>query len=162
VERTIQSTVIVIVTSILSAASTAYMHAQQKAAPSAAGEACSFLTKQDATAALGEAVTGPRATAGASLAGASACEYSGSGIHHVQLNVMPLTPDMASMYKALCARKTKDGLTGLGDVSCWYNEKHEELQVLKGVTFFSIELRKGGDPTEAIKGVAKKVYERVK
>jgi hypothetical protein len=34
--------------------------------------------------------------------------------------------------------------------------------VLKGMTFFSIELRRSGDPTEAIKAVARKVYERVK
>jgi len=66
------------------------------------------------------------------------------------------------VYKAKCAQKSKDGLTGLGDVTCWYNDKHGELQVLKGNTFFSIELRKSGDPTEAIKAVARKVYERMK
>ncbi len=65
------------------------------------------------------------------------------------------------MYAALCAQKTKDGLAGLGPVACWYNEKHGELQVLKGTTFFSIELRRSGDPTEAIKGVAKNVYGRL-
>ena len=160
--RATQSTVIAIVTTILSAASPAYTHAQQKAAPSAARQACSLLTKEAATTALGEAVTGPRATAGPSMGGTSACEYSGSGIHKVNLNVMHLTPDMAAMYKALCAQKTKDGLTGLGDVACWYNEKHEELQVLKGGTFFSVELHKSGNPTEAIKGVAKKVYDQLK
>jgi hypothetical protein len=162
VPRAIQSIVIVIVTTMLSAASTASTHAQQKPAASGAGEACSLLSQQDAATALGEAVTGPRATAGPSMGGTSACEYSGSGIHKVNLNVMHLTPDMAAMYKALCGQKTKDGLTGLGDVACWYNEKHEELQVLKAGTFFSIELRKSGNPTEAIKGVAKKVYDRVK
>jgi hypothetical protein len=68
-----------------------------------------------------------------------------------------------SMYKAMSAQKDKDGLTGLGDVSCWYDDKHGELQVVKGTTtFFSIELRRSGDPTEAIKGLARKVYERVK
>jgi hypothetical protein len=30
------------------------------------------------------------------------------------------------------------------------------------LTFFSIELRKSGDPTEAIKAVARKVYDRLK
>jgi hypothetical protein len=162
VPRAIQSTVIVIVTTILSAASTASTHAQQKPAASGAGEACSLLSKEIAATALGEAVTGPRATAGASLGGTSACEYSGSGIHRVHLNVMHLTLDMAAMYKAMCAQKTKDGLTGLGDVACWYNEKHEELQVLKGGTFFSVELRTSGNPTEAITGVARKVNAQVK
>ena len=92
----------------------------------------------------------------------SSCDYEGSGIHHVQLNVMPLDTATAAVYKAMCAKKTRDGLTGLGDVTCWYNDKHGELQVLKGLTMFSIEMQKGGDPTEAIKGVAQKVYDRIK
>jgi hypothetical protein len=135
---------------------------QSKAAPTGGGEACSLLTKEDATTALGEAVKGPQASSGRSMQGASSCEYAGSGIHVVHLNVMHLAPDMAAMYKSLCAAKGKEGLTGLGDVTCWYNAKHEELQVLKGTTFYSIELRKSGDPTEAIKSVAKNVYGRVK
>ena len=77
----------------------------------------------------------------------------GSGLHRIHLNVIPLTAASAGMYKSLCAQKKKDGLTGLGDTTCWYNDKHEELQVLKGTTFFSIELRRSGDPTEPIKAV---------
>jgi hypothetical protein len=146
------------------AASAAQRGAPPQSSPSTAGtgEACSLLTMRDASAALGEPVQGPHSTAGRSLGDTTACEYVGSGLHKVQLNVMHLTPDMASMYKSLCAQKGKQGLTGLGDVTCWYNDKHEELQVLKGTTFVSIELRKSGDPTEAIKGVAKKVYDRLK
>ena len=124
--------------------------------------ACSYLTKEDAAAALGEAITkGPMATS-MGKGQPSSCDYEGSGLHHVQLNVMPFDAATAAMYKAMCAKKTKEGLTGLGDVACWYNDKHGELQVLKGLTMFSVELRKGGDPTEAIKGAARKVYERVK
>ena len=62
----------------------------------------------------------------------------------------------------MCAQKSKEGLTGLGDTTCWYNDKHEELQVMKGLTFFSIELRRSGDPTDAIKTLARKIYDRVK
>ncbi len=134
--------------------------AQTPAATSSGINACALLTKEDAAAALGEAVAGqPRST---SMAEAASCEYSGSGIHSVNLNVMALNAANAGMYKAMCAKKGKDGLTGLGDVTCWYNDKHAELHVLKGMTFFSIELRRSGDPTEAIKAVARKVYERVK
>lgn len=122
--------------------------------------ACSLLTKEDAAAALGEAVKEPQATNMPD--GVSACEYTGSGIHSVHLNVMPLTAANAAMYKMMCAQKSKEGLTGLGDTTCWYNDKHGELQVMKGLTFFSIELRKSGDPTESIKGVARKVYDRLK
>ena len=123
--------------------------------------ACSYLTKEDAAAALGEAVTGPKATA-MGKGQPSSCEYEGSGIHGVELTVMPMDTATAGMYKAMCLKKTREGLTGLGDVACWYNDKHAELQVLKGLTMFSVELRRSGDPTEAIKGVARKVYERVK
>jgi hypothetical protein len=133
---------------------------QSRGAAAGAGEACSLLTKGDVATALGEPVTGP--THSAATPEASSCEFSGSGLHKVNLSVMHLAPDMAGMYKAMCAQKGKEGLTGLGDVTCWYNDKHEELQVLKGTTFFSIELRKSGDPTEAIKGVARSVYGRVK
>lgn len=141
--------------------STLRVASAQTPTPAKAGiGACALLTKEDAAAALGEAVKGP---SGVSMPdGTASCEFEGSGIHVVQLNVMPLTTATAAMYKAMCAKKTKDGLTGLGDVTCWYNEKHGELQVLKGLTFFSIELRRSGDPTEAIKGVARKVYDLVK
>ena len=122
--------------------------------------ACSLLTKEDAAAALGEAVQGPKATSMAD--GPSSCEYEGSGIHVVHLNLMPMTGATAAMYKAMCAKKSNEGLTGLGDVTCWYNDKHGELQVLKGSSFFSIEMRRSGDPTESIKTVARKVYERLK
>jgi hypothetical protein len=134
--------------------------AQQPSKSPADSRACSLLTKEDAAAALGEAVKGPDATAMPN--GPSSCEYAGSGIHRVHLNLIPMTSAQATMYKAMCAKKSKDGLTGLGDTTCWYNEKHGELQVLKGTDFVSIELRRNGDPTESIKGVARKVYERMK
>ena len=141
--------------------------AQTKAAPGTS-EACTLLTKEIAAAALGEAVTGPKSTAipsGASGPGsgaASSCEYTGSGLHTVHLNVMHFDAATAAMYKQRCAQKTKDGLTGLGEVACWYNPKHEELQVLKGTTFLSLQMRRAGDPTEAIKGAAKKIYDSLK
>ncbi len=124
------------------------------------GIACSLLTKEDAAAALGESVTGPRDTQ--SPNGPSACEYAGSGLHKVQLNVIPMTAQQAGMYKAMCAQKKNDGLTGLGETACWYNDKHAELQMLKGTMFLSIEMQRSGGPTEAIKAVAKKVYDRAK
>jgi hypothetical protein len=137
--------------------------AQTKTTPPAAGDACSLLTKQDAAAALGEAVSGPESSSVSEPGtNASSCEYSGSGLHKVQLNLMHLPPDTAAMYRTFCAQKGKEGLSGLGDVACWYNEKHEELQVLKGTTFFSIEMRRSGDPTEAIKGVAKRVFDQLR
>jgi hypothetical protein len=133
--------------------------AQRGSKAPADSRACSLITKEDAAAALGEAVTGP--TASSMTDGPSSCEYSGSGIHSVSLSFIPLTAANAAMYKMMCAQKTKEGLSGLGDTTCWYNEKHGELHVLKGTSFFSIELRRSGDPTEPIKAIARKAYERL-
>ena len=147
--------------SVVVIASASVLSAQNKPSTVAADSpACALLTKEAAAAALGEAVTGPKGTS--MKEGPSSCEYEGSGIHRVHLNLMPMNAQTAGMYKMMCAQKNKDGLTGLGDTTCWYSDKHEELQVLKGMTFFSIELRRNGNPTEPIKTVAKSVYDRLK
>jgi len=127
-------------------------------------DACALLTKQDAVAALGEAVTGPDSKSGLPMGPgmtAASCAYAGSGYHKIDLTLIRLTPDAAAMYRAMCAQKGKEGLAGLGDTSCWYNNDHEELQVLKGTTFFSIELRGFKNPTEPIKAAAKSVFARL-
>ncbi len=128
-------------------------------------DACSLLTKEDAAAALGETAEGPKAIGPMSDgtgATVSACEYTGSGIHRIQLNLTRLPANVVPMYKAMCDQQGKEGLTGLGDVACWYNAEHEELHVIKGTAFLSIELRRSSDPTEPIKAVMKKAVDRLK
>jgi hypothetical protein len=131
----------------------------------APGDACSLLTKEDAAAALGEAAAGPKATgpmsdgAGSTVSG---CEYTGSGIHSIQLNLTRLPASSVPMYKGMCAEQGHDGLAGMGDVACWYNDEHAELHVIKGNAFLSIELRRGGNPTEPIKAVMKKALAKLK
>jgi hypothetical protein len=131
----------------------------------APGDACSLLTKEDAAAALGEAASGPKTTGpmkdgtGATVSG---CQYTGSGIHSIQLNLMRLPANVVPMYKAMCAQANADGLAGLGDLACWYDDKHAELHVMKGDAFVSIELRRSGDPTEPIKTVMKQAIAKLK
>jgi len=127
-------------------------------------DACALLAKQDAIAALGEAVTGPKSKSGLPMGPgmtAASCAYAGSGYHEIQLTLIRMTADAAAMYRAMCAEKGKEGLAGLGDMSCWYNNDHEELQVLKGTTFLSIELRGIKNPTEPIKLAAKSALGRL-
>lgn len=148
----------------MAAADESAKDAQTKAATAAPSEACSLLTKEDAAAALGVAVNGPESTSGLSMGPGttvSSCEYSGSGLQKVHLNLMHLSPEVAAMYRAMCAEKDHKGLAGLGDIACWYSDRHEELQVLKGTTLISIELHRNGDPTEAIKGVMKRAVGRL-
>ena len=142
---------------------------QDRSSP-AAFNACSLLTKQEAAAALGEPVKdGAGGTAKGSLlpnTTATYCEYmSPTTVHKVHLNVWRATPAGAAQLKQMgqmvCAKKTKDGLAGLGDTACWYDTEHGELQVFKGANFFSIEMSRRGDTTEAMKTVAKKALERL-
>jgi len=128
-------------------------------------EACTLLKKEDAATALGGTVTGPKATGplpsgpGATV---TACEYTGSGYLSVQLNVTRLPADQVAIFRGTCAKAGKEGLAGLGDVACWYNDKHEELNVFKANAFISVTLHGKSNPTEAIKAVAKKAVDQLK
>lgn len=128
-------------------------------------DACALLTKQDAVTALGEDVAQGDVKSGLEMGPgmtAASCEYTGSGYHRIQLTLMRFTPETAAIYKAMCEKKGKAGLTGLGDTACWYDDDHDELQVLKGTTMFSIELGGIKNPTEPIKAAAKSVFARLK
>jgi hypothetical protein len=133
-------------------------------APAGAVEACNLLKKEDAAAALGGAVTGPKATGPLNSAGSTitGCGYSGSGLLSIQLNVTRLPADQVAIFKGTCAKAGQEGLAGLGEVACWYNSKHEELHVFKRAVFVSIELRGKSNPTDAIKAAAKKVVDQLK
>jgi len=136
--------------------------AAQSRAP---GDACSLLTKEDATAALGEAATGPKAIAAMSDGAGgtvSSCQYTGSGTHSIQLSLRRLPASSLPMYKGMCAQKGNDGLAGLGDVGCWYDDKHAELNVIKGTALLSIDLRRSGNPTEPIKAAMKTALAKLK
>lgn len=154
--RSMCSAALAIVATLLSAAAAKFP---------APGDACSLLTKEDAAPALSEAASGPKAIgpmADGTGASVSGCEYTGSGIHSIQLNLTRLPASTVPMYKGICAQKGADGLAGLGDVACWYNDKHAELHVIKGNAFLSIELRRSGDPTGPIKAVMKKALAKLK
>ena len=104
----------------IAAASAQGRAAQAKTTPGDV-DACALLTKEIAAAALGETVKG-LTTSGRGLSmgseKASACQYTGSGLRRVNLNLMQFSPDTAAVYKGLCAQKSTQGLTGLGDTAC--------------------------------------------
>ena len=127
--------------------------------------ACSLLTKEDAAAALGESATGPKAVgpiSDGSGSVVSGCEYNGSGIHTLKLNLTRLPDNAVPMYKQICAQQKTDGLAGFGDVACWYKDTHAELHVIKGAAFVSIQIRRSGDPTDPIKALMKKALGKLK
>jgi hypothetical protein len=78
------------------------------------GDACSLFTKEEAAEALGEAVSGPKAIAemdGGQGAKVSGCEYTGSGINRIQLNLTRLP---GVRCRCTDVRESEgDGLAGL-------------------------------------------------
>src|SRR5262245_36774951 len=181
--RTIHSTIIVAITTVFALgcsrdvapgsaaapgnAAAPASPAQTKEAPPPAGDACSLLTKQDAAAALGEAASGAKSLPDPSIAPpgakASGCEYAGSGFHKVQVIIVgPLSDTSQYFFRQQHAKKGKEGPSGLGDDAWWSDDKHEELQVLKGATFFSVILQRSGDPTDAVKDLAKKAFDQLR
>jgi hypothetical protein len=133
------------------------------AASNAGGEACSALKKEDVASALGGTVNEPKGKgplSGGDGSTVSSCQYSGSGLLSVTLNVTRLPAGQVAIYKGFCT--DHEGLGGLGDLACWYDKKHEEIHVFKGAALISIELRGKSNPTDAIKGLVKKVTDQVK
>jgi hypothetical protein len=131
--------------------------------------ACLVVTKQDALDAVNEDLRdGKPAVAGRSIirgAAASSCEYSGRGLHTVQVYVWRVQPagvaQLARSFRNLCEMKEMGGLAGLGDGACWYSAARDEVQVLKGVTLVHLIVRKNGDATEALKSLAKSALTRL-
>lgn len=139
---------------------------QARASVSASAvEACTLFKKEDAVAALGGTVTGPKATGPLNSAPGTTitvCEYAGPGSLSAILYVTRLPGAQLSTDRAACAKGAKEGLAGLGDVACWADNTHEELHVFKGLVFISIEVNGKSNPTDAIKAAAKKVVDRLK
>jgi len=123
------------------------------------------MTKEEAAAAVGEAVQQKPIRPGGSMEGVTvaACDYEAPSKSHVQVTVWRPSGDSASMflqiYKSECLKKEQQ--TGLGDLACWYSKDHRELQVMKGTTIMTFEIRRSGNTTEALMTVAKKALTRL-
>jgi hypothetical protein len=70
----------------------------------------------------------------------------------------PSAKQSLEVYRGLCQQKEQ--AADLGDIACWYNKDHHELQVLKGSTLLIIELR--GRSPGALTTVAKQALGRVR
>jgi hypothetical protein len=126
---------------------------------------CTLMTKEEAATAVGEAVQQKPIRPGGSMPGVavSACDYEAPSRSHVQVTVWRPFGDSAAMflqvYKSGCLKKEQQ--PGLGDLACWYDKDHRELQVLKGSTLLTFEISRKGNATEALTTAAKKAVARV-
>jgi len=141
------------------------------AAPAFAGapdtNVCALLTRDEAAAAAGSAVAEGKPNAGGSMAGqgitVSNCTYAGSGMKELRValwNFSPQAKASLEVYRGLCGKKEQ--AAGLGDVACWYNADHKELQVLKGSSLLTLELSGRRDGGEALVTAAKQALARLK
>jgi hypothetical protein len=141
-------------------------------APSSASKApdgfdpCALMTKQEAAAAVGEAVGEPKliAPGRGAMPGVdvTACEYESATKHSVQVSVWRFSESAGQFrqfYQAAIAKKER--APGLGDIASWYNAEHRELQVLKGPTLLIFQIHRSGNATEALTTVAKKALTRL-
>jgi hypothetical protein len=137
----------------------------QAAAKAAARiDPCSLLTKAEAAAAVGSAVGDGKSTIvdASQTPGmeTSSCQFeSPTTTHGIKLNMYRYPPSAAQAFRTRCARK--ETVPALGDVACWYDSNHTQLQLLKGTTSLSIALDRSGDAAEALKTVARKAVDRL-
>ena len=133
----------------------------------AAVDPCALLTKQEAATALGEAVGEPKKIERAGSAGpgssVASCEYTSAARHSVHVIVRRFSTDSEAtsvqIYKAAAAKKER--VPGIGDLACWNDSAHRELQVLKGATVLTIQINRDGNATEALTIVGKNAAARL-
>jgi hypothetical protein len=137
-------------------------------------EACRMITKEEAGTALGEAAKDPeginigsQTVAPGITVSVSSCTYdSNSGARSVEVTFWRAagtgTAQLRQAFEQfLCAQKER--VSGLGDVACWYDSTHTELQILKGGTFVDLQISQasGPDRSEALKTLAQRALARL-
>lgn len=134
------------------------------AAPDGTANACTLLTRDEASAAAGSPMSEGKLTAGKGMSAAgievSGCTYT-AGSKDLSVSLWRFSPSAQQsleIYRGLC--KKKEQAPGLGDLACWYNASHNELQVLKGSSLLIVQLR--GRSPAALTTVAQQALGRLK
>lgn len=145
----------------------------QTGAGAASSDACGLVTKQDVATALGEAVKDPTSTTRSSqpiapgiTVNVATCEWdSNTTARSVSIQMWRATGASSSqirqyMEQLVCAQKER--VSSLGDLACWYDANRNELQVLKGATFMSVEVSTvSGNYSEQLRTLAGKAVTKL-
>lgn len=137
----------------------------------AVADACALVTQSEAEAALGDSLQTPyvtyTGTANVGLSNAQAtvstCAYvSNSSIASLNVNYWS-SPGNAAAVKAMVegACTGKEMIDGLGDVACWYDSQHVEIQLATGATFLDIFATMNGDSSDALLNLSGKAVGRL-
>jgi len=138
--------------------------ASQAAAAPPAANACGLLTRDEAAAVVGAPVAEGKPLKGDMGQGIDVqnCTYTAPGAKELRVNLWRFGPRNSQgleMYRGLC--RQKEQASGLGDLACWYNAEHRELQVLKGTSLLILELTGRRGATDALMAAAKQALGRV-
>jgi hypothetical protein len=119
------------------------------------GDACSIVSKDDVSTALGQTVGAGQGTSltsqslGPGLAASvSGCDFTSSSGATVNVVLYKVAGGTSSaqlkqiFQQIICAQK--ESVSGLGDVACWYDSSHTEIQVMKGLSFVDITISTPG------------------
>jgi hypothetical protein len=139
--------------------------ASSAAARDTAVNACSLVSRDEASAAVGTRVEEGKLTTVPPGGGmdVSTCSFSAGSFSELKVSVYRFSPAAKQgleVYRARC--RQKEAATGLGDVACWYNGLHNELQVLKGTTLVVFKLDRQGSTSEPLMAVARHGLERLR
>jgi hypothetical protein len=129
--------------------------------------ACALVTRQDAAAALGKPVNEgksidiPKQNLGVITVDISTCSYNVTDAPG-QLGLETWKGSDAAQVKLMASVvcQSKEKIAGIGDVACWSNADHREIQAMKGLSFINLTVR--GAPNEnVVRDLAKKVVDKV-
>ena len=150
----------------------------QATQPSGAGtvtvsitNACDLVTKDEARAALGEAVEDPQSiTVGTQSLGTTrvsilSCSFEAeSGRSSLDVALWKAEGVSGNEFRqiaeqVLCAGKEK--VSGVGDSACWYDTEQNELQAVKGNALIDLSIT-GADRPNELKTLAQKVLAKIR
>ena len=153
---------------------------QQPAAQSPASakiDACTLLTKADATQIMGNPVDDPtHPVQGSEAFYVDSCEYKltgGTTLDNITLTVeIPTTGDLATAQAAFNTGKQQAqaaynaaplDVPGVGDTAYWVSGAGNTLAVMKGIVTFTLSAstQKGDTPSQAVLDLAKAVLGRL-
>lgn len=138
-------------------------------------DACALVTQAEAEAALGSALQAPYITYTGTVnvgltsaqATVSTCAYmSEAGVPSANVNYWS-SPGHAAEIRAMveegvnAACANKEMIDGLGDVACWYDSQHVEIQLATGASFLDIFVTMEGDASDALLDMAEKAVAKL-
>ena len=151
---------------LFSIATLVLLGAASTAAAAPPSNACALLTRDEAAAVVGATVGEGVPRAGQSMGqgiDVAHCTYKAAGMKDLSVTLWHFSPQASQsleIYRGLC--KQKEQAAGLGDLACWYNAQHGELQVLQGSTLLTFELSGRHGAGDALLTAAKQALGRVK